>query len=105
MLPIKQVNGAIVYLRDVATVSNGFAFQTNIVRQDGHRGVLISVLKAGNASTLSVVSGIRGVLPRVATLVPPQLKITPLADQSVFVRSAVDGVIREAITAAALTGF
>ena len=66
MLPIKKVNGAIVYVRDVATVSSGSAFQTNIVRQDGHRGVLITVLKAGNASTLSVVKGIRDLLPRVA---------------------------------------
>jgi multidrug efflux pump subunit AcrB len=66
MVPIKQVNGAMVYLRDVATVSSGAAFQTNIVRQDGRRGVLITVLKAGNASTLSVVKGIRDLLPRVA---------------------------------------
>ncbi len=104
MMPIKQVNGAIVYLRDVATVSSGASFQTNIVRQDGRRGVLISVLKAGNASTLSVVKGIRDLLPRVAQTVPPNLKITPLSDQSVFVRSAVSGVIREAVIAAALTG-
>ena len=104
MMPIKQVNDAIVYLRDVATVSSGASFQTNIVRQDGRRGVLISVLKAGNASTLSVVKGIRDLLPRVAQTVPPNLKITPLSDQSVFVRSAVSGVIREAVIAAALTG-
>src|ERR1700742_1000418 len=103
MLPIKQVNGAIVYLRDVATVSNGAAFQTNIVRQDGHRGVMITVLKAGNASTLSVVKGIRGLLPRVLQIVPPNLKITPLSDQSVFVRAAISGVVREAVIAAALT--
>jgi CzcA family heavy metal efflux pump len=104
MMPIKQVNGAIVYLRDVATVSNGSAFQTNIVRQDGRRGVLISVLKAGSASTLSVVKGIREMLPRVAQTVPPELKVMPLADQSIFVRAAVSGVIREAVIAAALTG-
>jgi multidrug efflux pump subunit AcrB len=103
MLPIKKVNGAIVYVRDVATVSSGSAFQTNIVRQDGHRGVLITVLKAGNASTLSVVKGIRGLLPRVLQIVPPNLKITPLSDQSVFVRAAISGVIREAVIAAALT--
>lgn len=103
-MPIKQVNGSTVYVRDVSTVSDGFQNQTNIVRQNGRRGVLISILKAGNASTLSVVSGIRAVLPRVATLVPPQLKIAPLADQSVFVRSAVQGVVREAIIAAGLTG-
>ena len=103
-MPVKQVNGSTVYVRDVATVSDGFAFQTNVVRQDGHRGVLLSVLKAGNASTLDVVNGVRAVLPRAKTLVPPELKITPLADQSVFVRGAVQGVIREAVIAAALTG-
>jgi multidrug efflux pump subunit AcrB len=103
MLPIKKVNNAIVYVRDVATVSSGSAFQTNIVRQDGHRGVLITVLKAGNASTLSVVKGIRGLLPRVLQIVPPNLRLTPLSDQSVFVRAAVSGVIREAVIAAALT--
>jgi CzcA family heavy metal efflux pump len=104
MMPIKQVNGVIVYLRDVATVSSGSAFQTNIVRQDGRRGVLISVLKAGNASTLSVVKGILNMLPRVAQTIPPNLKMTPLSDQSVFVRAAVSGVIRETVIAAALTG-
>ena len=103
MLPIKQVNGAVVYIRDVATVSSGYAFQTNVVRQDGRRGVLITVLKAGNASTLSVVKGIRDLLPRVLQIVPPNLKITPLSDQSVFVRAAVSGVIRECVIAAALT--
>ena len=103
MLPIKQVNGAVVYIRDVATVSSGYAFQTNVVRQDGRRGVLITVLKAGNASTLSVVKGIRDLLPRVLQIVPPNLKITPLSDQSVFVRAAVSGVVRECVIAAALT--
>lgn len=103
-IPVRQVNGSTVYVRDVSTVSDGFGNQTNIVRQNGRRGVLISVYKNGNASTLSVVSGIRGALPRAATLVPPQLKISPIADQSVFVRAAVQGVIREAIIAAALTG-
>src|ERR1700738_5138484 len=103
-LPIKQVRSTTIYLRDVATVSDGFAIQTNVVRQDGHRGVLMSILKAGNASTLSVVSGVKALLPRVATIVPPALKMTPLADQSIFVQSAVSGVIREAVIAAALTG-
>ena len=77
--------------------------QTNIVRQDGHRGVLVSVLKAGNASTLNVVKGVRAMLPFVASIVPPQLRMIPLSDQSVFVRAAVTGVIREAVIAAALT--
>ncbi len=103
LLPVKQVNGATVYLRDVATVSDGAAFQTNVVRANGSRGVLISVLKSGSASTLDVVSGVRAMLPRVATIVPPNLKMTPLSDQSVFVRAAVSGVVREAVIAAALT--
>jgi multidrug efflux pump subunit AcrB len=103
-LPIKQVGDTTVYLRDVATASDGFAIQTNVVRQDGRRGVLMSIIKAGNASTLSVVSGVKTLLPRVATIVPPELKMTPLADQSIFVQSAVSGVIREAVIAAGLTG-
>jgi CzcA family heavy metal efflux pump len=102
-IPLKQVNGTTIYLRDVSSVSDGFQVQTNVVRQDGHRGVLISILKNGNASTLDVVSGIRKLLPRVATTVPSELKIKPLSDQSIFVRGAVEGVIREAIIAAALT--
>ncbi len=102
-IPIKQVNGTTIYLRDVASVSDGFQVQTNVVRLDGRRGVLISILKNGNASTLNVVKGIRGILPRVATTVPPQLKMTPVSDQSIFVRAAVQGVIREAVIAAGLT--
>ena len=102
-IPVKYINGTVIYLRDVATVSDGFQVQTNTVRKDGHRGVLVSIMKAGNASTLSVVSEIRKMLPRVATMVPPELKMTPLADQSVFVRAAISGVVREAVIAAALT--
>jgi len=102
-VPIKQVDGAMIYMRDVATVSDGFQVQTNIVRQDGHRGVLISILKAGNASTLNVVKGVRAMLPSIATMVPSQLRMVPLSDQSVFVRGAVSGVIRETVIAAALT--
>jgi multidrug efflux pump subunit AcrB len=103
-LPIKQVGSTTIYMRDVATVSNGFAVQTNIVREDGRRGVLVTIIKSGTASTIDVVKGVRAMLPRIATMVPPQLKIAPLADQSIFVRSAVNGVIREAVIAAALTG-
>lgn len=103
-LPIRTTGGSTVYLRDVATVSDGFAPQTNIVRQDGTRGALLTVFKAGDASTINVVKGIRGILPRVSQTLPPDLKIQPLADQSVFVRGAVSGVIREAIIAAILTG-
>lgn len=103
-MPIKQVNGAMVYVRDVATVSSGAAYQTNIVRQDGHRGVLISVLKAGTASTLDVVAGIQKLLPRVLQIAPAGLQLTALNDQSLFVREAIEGVVREAIIAASLTG-
>jgi multidrug efflux pump subunit AcrB len=102
-LPVKVVGNSTIYLRDVANVRDGFAPQTNIVRQDGHRGVLVSVLKAGNASTLDVVKGVRALLPRVAQTLPPEMKILPLADQSIFVRSSVSGVIREAVIAACLT--
>src|ERR1700739_3188539 len=103
-IPIKQVANTTIYLREVATVSDGFAVQTNVVRQDGNRGVLMSILKAGNASTLDVVSGIRKLLPRAASTLPPELKITPIADQSVFVRGAIGGVVREALIAGCLTG-
>jgi multidrug efflux pump subunit AcrB len=103
-LPVKTVGDTVVYLRDVATVSDGFAPQTNIVRQDGNRGVLVTVLKAGDASTIDVVKGIRQLLPRVQQALPPNLKIQPLSDQSIFVKGAINGVIREAVIAAALTG-
>jgi CzcA family heavy metal efflux pump len=103
-LPIKTVGGSVIYLRDVATVSDGFAPQTNVVRQDGNRGALVTVLKAGDASTIDVVKGVRQILPRVSQTLPPELKIQPLSDQSIFVRGAIDGVIREAVIAAALTG-
>ena len=102
-LPIKTIGNATIYLRDVATVSDGFAPQTNIVRQNGRRGVLVSILKAGNASTINVVDGIRGMLHRVEQTLPPQLKIQPLADQSIFVKAAIAGVIREGVIAACLT--
>ena len=102
-LPIKRVGDAIVYLRDVATVSDGFAPQTNIVRLNGNRGVLVTVLKAGDASTIDIVKGIRRLLPRVEQTLPPQLKIQPLSDQSIFVRSSINGVLREMLIAAVLT--
>ena len=82
---------------------DGFAPQTNIARADGRRGVLMNILKAGNASTIDVVAGIREMLPKVAQTLPPELKIQPLADQSIFVRAAIAGVVREAIIAACLT--
>src|SRR5437660_7455764 len=102
-LPIKVAGPSTIYIRDVAEVSAGFSPQTNIVRQDGRRGVLISIVKAGEASTLDVVNGVRNMIPRIAATLPPELKIQPLADQSVFVRAAVNGVIREAVIAACLT--
>jgi len=103
--PVKVVNGAPIYVRDVAHVRDGYAPQTNIVRQDGGRAVLLTVLKAGNASTLAVVEGVRKLLPVVAATLPPSLKIQPLGDQSIFVRASINGVIREAVMAACLTGF
>jgi len=102
-LPIKQAGSSTIYLRDVANVRDGFAPQTNVVRQDGNRGVLMSILKAGNASTIDVVNGTRQLLPRVAQTLPSQLKIQALADQSVFVKAAISGVVREAVIAACLT--
>ncbi|HZZ39693.1 MAG TPA: efflux RND transporter permease subunit [Acidobacteriaceae bacterium] len=102
-LPIRQVNGAMVYIRDVAHVEFGSPPQTNIVRVDGQRASLLSVIKTGNASTLDII---KGVLARVASLkpqLPPQLKITPLSDQSIFVKSSIDDVVQEAIIAAVLT--
>jgi multidrug efflux pump subunit AcrB len=102
--PVKVVGSSTIYLRDVANVRNGFSPQTNIIRRDGQRGVLVSILKAGSASTLDVVEGIKKLLPRVAATLPPQLKIQPLADQSIFVRAAISGVVREAVIAACLTG-
>ena len=74
-MPIKTIGNATIYLRDVATVSDAFAPQTNIVRQNGRRGVLLSIIKAGDASTISVVNGVRAVLPRVEQTLPPQLRI------------------------------
>ena len=103
-LPVKQINGATIYIKDVASVTDGAVPQTNIVRQDGKRGVLVTVLKSGSASTLDVVGGIRNLIPQILLTTPPGLKITPLADQSVFVRGSVQGVIREAVIAAVLTG-
>ncbi len=102
-LPVRTANGATIYLRDVAFVRDGFSPQTNIVRQDGVRGVLLSVLKNGGASTLDIVSNLRGLLPAAAQTMPNDIKITPLFDQSIFVKAAVQGVVAEAILAAALT--
>jgi multidrug efflux pump subunit AcrB len=103
-LPLKAVDGTTLYVRDIGSVRNGFAPQSNVVRRDGRRGALSVIYKAGNASTLDIVQGVKNVLPRLRASVPKELKIDPLADQSIFVRAAIDGVVREAIIAACLTG-
>ncbi|HEX7836573.1 MAG TPA: efflux RND transporter permease subunit [Kofleriaceae bacterium] len=102
-LPIKTIGSTTIYIRDVAWVRNGFAPQTNIVRVDGRRAALLGIEKAGNASTLAVVSGIKAMVPQIAPSLPPELQITPVADQSVFVRGSISGVVREALIAASLT--
>jgi len=102
-LPVKMVNGTTIYLRDVAHVRDGFTPQTNIVRQDGVHGSLLSVMKNGGASTIDIVDNIKAMLPRVLATLPPDLKVNPLFDQSLFVRAAIQGVLREAMTAACLT--
>jgi multidrug efflux pump subunit AcrB len=100
---VTNSGSATTYLRDVAQVRDGFQPQTNIVRQDGARGVLLSVLKNGGASTLDIVANLRALLPRVTQVLPQDVSVTPLFDQSVFVKAAVKGVVVEALIAAALT--
>jgi multidrug efflux pump subunit AcrB len=104
-IPIKTIGGTTIYIKDVAWVRDGFPPQTNIVRVDGQRSVLLTIQKAGNASTLNVIAGIKALLPQIKTTVPEQLQISPLADQSVFVRGAISGVVRETLIAACLTAF
>src|SRR5271155_2556139 len=104
-IPIKTIGSTTIYIKDVAWVRDGFPPQTNIVRVNGQRSVLLTIQKAGNASTLDVIAGIKALLPQIATTVPPQLKMTPLADQSIFVRGAISGVVRETLIAACLTAF
>jgi len=103
-LPIKTVNGATIYMKDVATVHDGFVPQTNIVRTNGARGVLLTVTRNGRASTLSVVNAVKETLPAVMTTVTQDLKLSVFGDQSLFVRSAIGGVVRETLIAALLTG-
>jgi multidrug efflux pump subunit AcrB len=102
-LPVKTVNGAVIYMRDVAYVHNGSPPQTNVVHVDGKSAVLLSIIKGGATSTLNIISGIKAKLPGVAKTLSPSLKLTPVGDQSGFVISAVSDVVREAIIAAALT--
>jgi multidrug efflux pump subunit AcrB len=102
-LPIKAVNGATVFMRDVAQVRDGFSVQTNIVRTNGSRGVMMTVTRTGQASTLAIVNAVKKALPRILATIPPELKVTALADQSVFVLASIRGVEREALIAAGLT--
>jgi multidrug efflux pump subunit AcrB len=104
-IPIKTIGGTTIYIKDVAWVRDGFPPQTNIVRVNGQRSVLLTIQKAGNASTLNVISGIKALLPQIEATLPPQLQISPLADQSIFVRAAISGVVRETLIAACLTAF
>src|SRR5579863_7281920 len=103
-LPIKVVNGAPVYMRDVAQVRDGFSVQNNIVSTNGNRGVLMTVTRTGKASTLDIVNGVQGELKKILNTLPPELNVTTLADQSIFVRASIQGVEREALIAASLTG-
>ncbi|RKP48166.1 efflux RND transporter permease subunit [Trinickia fusca] len=102
-LPIKTVNGATIYMRDVAHVRDGYPPQMNVVRVDGHRAVLMTILKTGSASTLDIINGVKARLPRIQETLPPSVKIVTMGDQSTFVKGAVSGVAREGIIAAALT--
>jgi len=102
-LPIKTVNGATIRVRDVAFVHDGYQPQQNVVRLNGIRGVLLTVLKSGAASTLEVVRGVKAALPRVLSSLPPELEVQEFADQSIFVRAAIDSVLKEGVIAASLT--
>jgi multidrug efflux pump subunit AcrB len=104
-IPIKTIGDTTIYMKDVAWVRDGFPPQTNIVRVNGQRSVLLTIQKAGDTSTLNIISGIKSILPRIAATVPPQLNMAPLADQSIFVLGAINGVVREALIAACLTAF
>src|SRR5579883_1656447 len=103
-LPVKTVNGAVVYIRDVAYVRDGSPPQTNIVRVDGQRSALLTIMKMGGASTLDIISSVKATLHKSMGAFPQNLKITQLADQSIFVRASIQGVVREAVIAACLTG-
>src|SRR5215468_528119 len=102
-LPIRTVNGAVIHLSDVAQVRDGYQPQQNIVRNEGIRGALLTVYKTGAASTLEVVSGIKKAMPRILAGLPRELSVREFSDQSIFVRSAITGVVREGVIAAALT--
>jgi len=103
-IPIKTVGSTTTYIGDVAWVRDGFPPQTNVVRVNGQRATLLTVQKNGNASTLNIINGIKALLPQIKQTVPPALEIKPLADQSIFVKGAIQGVVKEASIAACLTG-
>ncbi|KAA6463402.1 efflux RND transporter permease subunit [Acidobacteria bacterium AB60] len=103
-LPIRTANGAVIYVRDVAHVRDGSPPQTNIVRVDGRRAVLMNIMKTGSASTLEIIDGIKSRVEAVRGQLPPEMTVSPINDQSIFVRGAIKGVVREAIIAACLTG-
>jgi multidrug efflux pump subunit AcrB len=103
-LPVKKVNGTVIFVHDVAYVHRGAPPQTNIVRVNGARAVLMTILKAGSASTLDIIDGVKALMPRVKASLPAGLELNTVGDQSVFVKAAVFGVIREALLAAALVG-
>src|SRR5260221_14377969 len=102
-IPIRQVNGTTVYLRDVAHVRDGWAVQQNVVRADGRRAVLLTIIKNGDASTLDVVNRVKAAMPDILAAAPPGMKINLLFDQSIFVSQAISSVLREALIAAGLT--
>jgi multidrug efflux pump subunit AcrB len=102
-IPIKTVNGTTIYVRDVAQVRDGYAVQTNLVRENGHRGVYQSILKNGNASTLDVVARIKAALPAVKAALPAGVSLNLMLDESVYVRASLHGVLREAVIAGLLT--
>jgi multidrug efflux pump subunit AcrB len=103
-MPVRAQNGTVTYVHDVAHVRDGYSPQTNMVRVNGRRSVLMSVLKTGKASTIDIINSINQKLPQIRASLPGSLKVEPTSDQSVFVRSAISGVIREALIAGALTG-
>ena len=103
-LPIRQVNGATVYIHDVAFVHDGAPPQTNVVTMDGSPAVLMTILKSGSASTLDVIAGVKTLLPKLRETLPKSLLMEPVGDQSPFVKAAVSAVVREGLIAAALTG-
>ncbi|MFN6478358.1 efflux RND transporter permease subunit [Nostoc sp. DedQUE07] len=102
-LPIKQINGTVIYIRDVAQVHDGFAVQNNIVRRDGRRSSLLTILKSGSASTLDVVARVKERLPKIQATLPKELDLEILFDQSIFVKASIHGVLIEGLIAACLT--